>query len=1696
MLNLSNFPHPLLSDPGTCQEDRFPALLNPEAVKIDDQSLGDILQFINRYARFVNFYEAKPRQNESTEVSYDLNISNWKSFFSKSLPFQLAALSQTDTAELETNLEGILALINQAKTEENLQLLFDFIFNELILVFEQSLNNVRRAGSSFGTAIQRLMSSSLREPLIDFIWITEAASRDLLLDFIPPAPPTPPPAGTYNVQLRFIDFQNLLKLENWDISLTSINDRKKIQILQRDLAASDQETTVEKYAGYLGKRASIFINELRKLAERTAQALPQAIYPPKESEQGKIAPHIGLMLAFLELKKRFTTDLNDLTRRHLLYFYNEVLQIKGRPARPDEAYVVFALQNQINTSYLLRQGTQVKDGKDENKADIIFALEKDVVLDKAEIKELRTLFLNPVSGLLTGNDADDECDPGELETFIEGVYIAPQANTIDGVEEAFKKPPKNWPTLGAKHSKLLVDGSFQEHPPASIGFILASPVLFLQEGKRKISIHLCCDSTNEGRQGLVSKVREVYDLSFERIIAVRAEISEDPEALEFFDRLIEYICPQEVILFYDISNSNCERFIDEATEMVIKSELDSAGESQFSYRLSDVVRLVFESNLSMEVGQFLYNKLNCKTQLFLIDLFILAESVWETFLQYRATSRRLFLVQPFNVYLSSKEGWLEAPGDGLTIRLDDPFSRTDPDDPSSPLICLDEDGNPEDLELWILIELPDDFPAVTFADADVLGEAIGTTHPAVKIELDPDYKVICPSAEFTPCCTLRHCQAEGEIAISAYDLLKDLEVKNSCIFVEVCGVKNLIVQNDESLQDVNGLIYPFGARPEVIGYDRNFDLANVLAGPRPTPVPNLEGPNFYIGSREVFLKDWKNVWININWKDKPSNFQEYYKAYVARPERNADGSPSFDSNGFPVYESFGLVEEDFEVNISILENKFWRRETLVENRTKKRFPPWAPIPDPAPIGEPDERPNPFTGHNNRELFKSNPVATFCLNYYTDDDGNIIFQQTIDLDRDSFPGTPKFGDLRTNFDRLDVNSRSGFVRLTLEGQDFFHRDYAEALSIQMMAFSKLPDEVVVNAIYVDTASNSVITFGDLATAIIDFSAAIDLAVDQAQDVVVRIDPTLINRLVALRNELSARRNEVDQVDPADADATVQGELDAIIAALDGMIANMNNVLIPSVTDPTPNDNDLLEEATESLNQIITVQTNYAAVRRFFEIFTASGEVRVGLEAPIPNEPWTPIIEDISIDYTAKATESDIELIHLYPFEGTYKKEDIVASPNLLPEFTDEGTLFIALDNITKGNTLNFLFQMAGATANTEMESADITWSYLKNNDWITLENGFSILNDDSKGFTKTGIVEIALPADISKEGHTIMPPGHYWIKAATKQNSKAVCETIAIFTQGAKVKAEFSADNDLNRLQSPLPAEQINRLVEADTSIKSVMQPASSINGLPSETDAARTFFRRISERLRHKNRAITEYDYERIVLESFPSVFKAKTVNHAFGLAATKYLRDLEMIAPGYVLIAVVPDLQLLDSGNSTEPRLPLSQLEQIKDLIHEKTSPFVKVKVLNPRYEKVNVAIRVKFREGNSGPYFENLLERDIRGFLAPWTQGSTDRLAFGATLTKSDLVAFVEKLFYVDYICRIDWRHEFDLYANCTPKPVFCCEQQNLNLVIPEFISPLTARSILTAGDIHACELGRPCEFYDNEVACLPSSVTPVVQ
>src|SRR4029079_18873343 len=137
------------------------------------------------------------------------------------------------------------------------------------------------------------------------------------------------------------------------------------------------------------------------------------------------------------------------------------------------------------------------------------------------------------------------------------------------------------------------------------------------------------------------------------------------------------------------------------------------------------------------------------------------------------------------------------------------------------------------------------------------------------------------------------------------------------------------------------------------------------------------------------------------------------------------------------------------------------------------------------------------------------------------------------------------------------------------------------------------------------------------------------------------------------------------------------------------------------------------------------------------------------------------------------------------------------------------------------------------------------------------------------------------------------------------------------------------------LNEPLAAESISKLINTNPAIKTVSQPFSSFGGNAVEPEI--DFNRRVSERLRHKNRAVNLWDYEHLVLEAFPSIYKVKCLPHTG--------RGIEA-EPGSLTLLVIPDLRKRNKINPFQPKVSPVIRSQVAGYLRDLKSEFSTVYV------------------------------------------------------------------------------------------------------------------------------------------------------
>lgn len=431
------------------------------------------------------------------------------------------------------------------------------------------------------------------------------------------------------------------------------------------------------------------------------------------------------------------------------------------------------------------------------------------------------------------------------------------------------------------------------------------------------------------------------------------------------------------------------------------------------------------------------------------------------------------------------------------------------------------------------------------------------------------------------------------------------------------------------------------------------------------------------------------------------------------------------------------------------------------------------------------------------------------------------------------------------------------------------------------------------------------------------------------------------------------------------------------------------------------------------------------------------------------PYTPRIKTFLVDYTAStevvldAASGDLRadrLFHIHPFGASpLEAEADARGTRFLPRYNHEGELYIGIRNAKPPETVSLLFQMAEGSADPDLPPVPVEWSYLSGDRWLTLHNGH-LLSDTTRRLTDSGIVQIALePAQPS----TRLPGEFYWIRAAIPYSADSVCDTVGIHAQA--VSATFvDRGNSPEHFARKLPERSITGLVQRLAPIAAVEQPYPSRGGRPAEAEDG--FYTRVSERLRHKQRALTPWDYERLVLERFPELYKVKC------LPATAD-------NPGTVELIVIPGVRGQSLSNPFEPKVPAALIAEIEAYLSDKRPPQATLRVRNARFKQVTVRVGVRFRgEGDEG-FYKKLLNEELNRYLSPWAYDEGADITMGGKLFANSIVSFIDGRDYVDYVETIkllspkDGRmEEAQVMATDGPDGVLVAARQHEIDVIPE--------------------------------------------
>ena len=381
-------------------------------------------------------------------------------------------------------------------------------------------------------------------------------------------------------------------------------------------------------------------------------------------------------------------------------------------------------------------------------------------------------------------------------------------------------------------------------------------------------------------------------------------------------------------------------------------------------------------------------------------------------------------------------------------------------------------------------------------------------------------------------------------------------------------------------------------------------------------------------------------------------------------------------------------------------------------------------------------------------------------------------------------------------------------------------------------------------------------------------------------------------------------------------------------------------------------------------------------RFTEVMVHNSRCKEKDLQPLPKEPLQPRLAGMEMEYEAEVR------MHV-PAPSTPPVGELKITPIMLVDGHEapprEG-LGRLLPRFLTPNQLCFAFADAGGekrvrmyldtalpqdrlpyyNPNTDTPTAP-QWQYWNGEDWEDVP-AKDLIADETAGLTQSGFVEISFPQGIQAEwlNHT----GKLWLRAALPEDTSACLALRGVWTNCIRVTADGGDGVSL-------PAGTIQGTVEEDPRIGSVAQPLPGFGGSPAGTEAQSAAHQ--TARFANRHRAVTQRDYEQILLEHFPEVDLAQCL--------TLPKKDG---GKGAAEVCLVVFSRKEDSRYFLSPPWKLKEMERT---LRQYAPACVRLRVTNPVYEELTVHCTATLHFGvlDEGKVLSNLATL-VEGYFLPW--------------------------------------------------------------------------------------------------------------
>lgn len=364
------------------------------------------------------------------------------------------------------------------------------------------------------------------------------------------------------------------------------------------------------------------------------------------------------------------------------------------------------------------------------------------------------------------------------------------------------------------------------------------------------------------------------------------------------------------------------------------------------------------------------------------------------------------------------------------------------------------------------------------------------------------------------------------------------------------------------------------------------------------------------------------------------------------------------------------------------------------------------------------------------------------------------------------------------------------------------------------------------------------------------------------------------------------------------------------------------------------------------------------------------------------PVQPILKRISLNYEAEevidirthSDESRSAVSAIIPLdEIPVTREDRPEAVSFIPEM-QERNLILALSNVRENMLLTLFFDVYANehedllqdSIRRQREKIRHVRFYIGNpHYWERMTLSFT-RKDETIASLISGCMQMQLPETLSPQ--LFDSNGLLWIRIGYNDVDDVNFPDIkAIYTNAAQLKMilpEHGQEDLLINSETGEVTEDV--LIPGLNKIRRI---TPFYNGRSREDSQKKLM--RIAEYAAHKGRAVTKKDYERLIIQEFPDIAKAKCITNRNGSDTTLH-------------IVVLPEKNMAE--RKIHPLTPPHLLFSIERYIRSLTSSYVKeVNVLNPVYEEIIFRLRIELK-GYFSVKRRKLLAQRLNEFIAPW--------------------------------------------------------------------------------------------------------------